>query len=246
MAPLPEHVKEALVYGAVSAPLLPTLADAPRLLEAGYQELENGYGIQDDGSMLVAVRTDMPGVSPAMVDWWFGWHSDETQRYKLWHPRAHVHAEWASPGPAPDTEGRARYVGHTSLVDEYVGSEMSRLAIQFCAPSKLGFDEALLDPEQATIVCARVGYSDKPIDAGYLVHHVRRVQGGAEMRSRFWLEGSYLAVRGGSPAGELVDQGLRKVAKASPETCRNLLVHCSQEMCHLASFLPSIHAALHG
>src|SRR5262245_37253312 len=99
MAPLPAHVREALLCGSVSAPLLPRLADAPRRLESGDQELENGFGIQDDGSLLVAVRTDMPAVSPAMMDWWFGWHSDETQRYKLWHPRAHVHAEWGSPNP---------------------------------------------------------------------------------------------------------------------------------------------------
>lgn len=245
MAPLPEHVREALLYGAVSAPLLPRLADAPRLLESGYQGLENGFGIQDDGSLLVAVRTDMPAVSPAMVDWWFGWHSDETQRYKLWHPRAHVHAEWSAPNP-PGTAGRARYVGHVSLVDEYVGSQMSHLAIQFCAPAELGFDESRLDPEQATVICARVGFSDKPVDTGYLVHHVRRVQGGAEMRSRFWLVGPYLAVRGGGPAGELLSPLLSKLAKPSTDTGRDLLVHCSQEMSHLASFLPSLHASIHG
>jgi hypothetical protein len=36
------------------------------------------------------------------------------------------------------------------------------------------------------------------------------------------------------------------VVVADLDLGRNLLVHCSQEMSHLASFLPEIHAALHG
>jgi glyoxylase-like metal-dependent hydrolase (beta-lactamase superfamily II) len=32
----------------------------------------------------------MPGVTGAMFEWWMGWHYMEAQRYKLWHPRAHI------------------------------------------------------------------------------------------------------------------------------------------------------------
>ena len=31
----------------------------------------------------------MPGVSAAMVDWWFDWHPREALRYRIWHPAAH-------------------------------------------------------------------------------------------------------------------------------------------------------------
>lgn len=61
--------------------------DAASIVDEGYQQTENGYGILGDGSMQVSVRTDMPGVTPAMWAWWFGWHGSDTRRYKLWHPR---------------------------------------------------------------------------------------------------------------------------------------------------------------
>ncbi len=245
MAPLPAHVREAVLHGPVAAGLLPRLGEAPRMLEAGHAELEDGYGLQDDGSLLVAVRTEMPDVTPAMVDWWFGWHSEEPQRYKLWHPRAHVHAQWDVEDRA--LRGRARYLGRTSFIDEYLGSQLSHLTIRFVPPAELGFDEAqLADPQQATVVCARAGFFGLPVgtDAGYLVHHVRRVPGGAEMRSRFWLGGPHAALRSGGKVAEIAMRAVRRFVRPTAANGHELLVHCSQEMAHLAAFLPALHAAL--
>ena len=246
MKPLPEHVKDALLLGPIAAPLLPSLTDMPKLLAPGYHQLEDGYGFRSDGAFHVAVRTDLPGVSPEMIDWWFAWHSAEPQRYKLWHPRAHVHAQW----DAPDTAEllalpyRQRYIGRTSFVDEYLGSEMSHIAVSFIAPSELGFDEqALRDPEQATVVCARISLAEHPVDAGFLLHHVRRVPGGSEMRSRFFIGGQFAFIRAGRFLSDIATRVARTVAAPRPDNARDLLVHCSQEMSHLASFLPQIYAA---
>jgi hypothetical protein len=96
--------------------------------------LEDGWVLTQDGGMRVSVRTDMPGVTPAMVDWWFGWHGDAPAKYKLWHPQAHVHAGWRETPPA-GTSGRALYVGQTSIVDEYIGSDLIRGAISFVPPA---------------------------------------------------------------------------------------------------------------
>jgi hypothetical protein len=246
LAPLPEHAREALLHGPVAAPLVPSLEDAGRLLDAGLSELENGFGFQEDGALHVAIRTELPGASPEMIDWWFGWHSEEPQRYKLWHPRAHVHAQWSAPSPGePFPHVRARYQGRVSLVDEYIGSQLNHVAIQFLRPAELGFDErALADTREATLVCARIGLLDRPADAGYLVHHVRRVAGGSEMRSRFWLGGRYARVRGGLLMGELASRLARRILKPTLDNGRDLLVHCSQEMSHLASFLPQIYGAM--
>src|SRR5262249_47749658 len=151
------------------------------------------------GGMHLAILTEMPGVVPEMIDWWFGWHSEEPERYKLWHPRAHVHAAWCSASGASGSRlrGRERYVGRTSCVDEYVGSELGSYAIRFVPPRELGFNEQLLtDLQQATAVCARVGIVGLPFDVGWLAHYVSRTASGSVMRSRFWLGGPNARPRG--------------------------------------------------
>jgi DAPG hydrolase PhiG domain len=241
LQPLPAHIRHALDRGPVPEPLLPIIGAAAENLFGTAPVLEDGFALCAGGAMLVAVRTDMPGVTPAMIDWWFGWHSDSPERYKLWHPRAHVHAAWLSPPPA-GTRGRARYIGHTSIVDEYIGSNLIRAAIRFVNPATLGFADPSLDnPEKATIVCARTGFGDFPIDVGYLVHHVRRTAAGSEMRSRFWVGGPYAAGRH-SPAWTVIARAAGLLMGQGEADARALLVHCAEEMQHLASFLPALYA----
>lgn len=249
MAPLAEHIREALVRGPVATPLMPEMATAARELENGSFAIENGYAMLAGGAMHLALRTDMPGTSPEMVDWWFSWHSEEPERYKLWHPQAHVHAVWCSKHPpnAGALRGRERYVGRTSCVDEYLGSTLGSYAIRFIPPRELGFDEAkLADARQATCVCARVGFANLPFEIGYLAHHVSRVAGGSVMHSRFWVGGKYAGPRRGGPLGSALLWGVKRVMKPRQADAEALLVHCAQEMPHLASFLPRIHAELGG
>jgi DAPG hydrolase PhiG domain len=239
LQPLPTHIRHALDRGPIAEPLLPAVGAAAENLFGTAPVLEDGFALTADGAMCVAARTEMPGVTPAMIDWWFGWHSDSPERYKLWHPQAHVHAAWLSPPPA-GTRGRARYVGRTSVVDEYIGSNLIRVAIRFVEPATLGFiDSSLGDPEKATMVCARTGFADFPIDVGYLVHHVRRTAAGSEMRARFWIGGPYAAGR--NPAGTVIAQVARLLMRPTEADARALLVHCAQEMQHLANFLPALY-----
>jgi DAPG hydrolase PhiG domain len=246
MQPLSTAARTALANSPASPAGIPPLSDAPRLDGRRSTALEDGYAIGQDGVLHVAIRTPMPGTSPAMVDWWFGWHSDEPQRYKLWHPRAHVHAEWKTRGAA-GLRGRERYVGRVSLVDEYLGGTLGHYSIRFIAPAELGFDAAALaDPEAATAVCARVGFARVPFDFGYLVHHVRRTPEGAEMCSRFWVGAPFAAPRGGGAVGRLAVRVVKGLRTPRAREGAALLRHCSEEMPHLASFLPRIHAELGG
>ncbi|BBY58679.1 DAPG hydrolase family protein [Mycolicibacterium sarraceniae] len=47
---------------------------AAGILDEGYLQTEKGYGTLRGGGFRVAIRTGMPGVTPAMWDWRFGWH----------------------------------------------------------------------------------------------------------------------------------------------------------------------------
>lgn len=228
MAALPDHVVQALQHGPQADQVLLEFEHAATLLDVGYHQTENGYGRLRAGGFQVSVRTDMPGVTPAMWDWWFGWHGSQTRRYKLWHPRAHASARWADGG------GDGHYVGRTSLIEEYLGSAYAKAAIRFVPPAELGLAPAA----DEVAVCARLGSSEVPVDIGWFVHHVRATPEGAEMRSRFWMGGPLIGVRGATRlAGHLV----RPVAARQLPDPRDLLVHCAQEMNHLAGFLPQLH-----
>jgi hypothetical protein len=238
MAPLPQHVVEALHHGPQAGPALLAFDDAASIADDGYQQTENGYGVLEDGSMQVSVRTDMPGVTPAMWSWWFGWYGSDTRRYKLWHPRAHLSAHWKDSDDA-GRRGEQRYVGRWSMISEYIGSTMLNAAIQFVAPATMGL---LADSDDAVSICARLGCGDAPVDAGWFVHQIRSTQGGAEMWSRFWMGGPHIAVR---KAPGVASRAVRPIASralgTSEATARNLLVHCAQEMNHLAGFLPELY-----
>lgn len=239
MAPLPRHVVEALEHGPQAGPTLLAFDDLPTLDNDGYQQTENGYGVMDDGSIQVSVRTHMLGVTPAMWSWWFGWHGSDSRRYKLWHPRAHISAAWQD-GDDAGRRGSTRYVGRTSLISEYIGSSKLHAAIRFVAPATVGLPAA---DDTVVPVCARLGAGDVPVDAGWLVHHIRAIGDGSEMRSRFWLGGPHIALRGGpGVANRIVRPVASYVLGASADYARNLLVHCAQEINHLAGFLPALYA----
>lgn len=238
MADISADAHRAVANSPMAEVLLPPMAEAiTGIVDA---EVQNGFTVTSGGAVHVNLVTEMPEVTPAMIDWWFGWHSDSPERYKLWHPRAHVHAQWEKQ-PQPGSTGRARYVGFTSEVDEYLGSAMIRGAIRFRQPEELGLvDAAVAAGVDATAVCARVGLVELPVDIGYLAHHVATVPGGSVMRSRFWLGGPNVAAR--TPALRAVMPAARRLAGLTELDARALLVHCSQEMTHLASFLPALYA----
>jgi hypothetical protein len=242
IAPLSASAREAVTVGALPHEVFAGLEDAARLVAARGGQVETGFTVCPDGETRVFDTTPMPRVTPAMWNWWFAWHGNEAARYKLWHPRAHVHVAWA------DGEGeRDHYVGRTSHVVEYIGATRIRGSIRFVPPSSLGIDEAALKKDDSVCICARIGQVAPAIDAGWLMHHVFPVAGGSEMRSYFWLGGRHVASRGG---GAVASSLLRGFAKLFPQAARvpatDLLVHCAQEMSHLAGLLPDIHAAFAG
>jgi len=238
MAPLPGHVRQALLTGAVAHELMPSIAHAPDLQQEGHWPVETGYTFAPDRSVRIFVLTKMPGVTPAMWDWWFAWHGSEAQRYKLWHPRAHVHAAWQD-----GRDDLPTYVGRLSNVVEYIGATRMNLTIRFVAPSSLGFDEKRLEAQGETAICARGGLGGTPMETGWLIHHVRPVPGGCEMRSRFWIAGENVRPRAmPGYAGALIGRAASRFAKFTPAQAADLLVHCAQEMNHLATILPELHA----
>ena len=237
MEHLPVHVVEALTTGALAHELLPPVEHAGELQATGYWPVETGYTIGPDGSARVFVLSPMPGVTPAMWDWWFVWHGSSGERYKLWHPQAHIDVRWQDGRDDLDY-----YIGRVSNVVEYVGSVRMNVAIRFVSPATLGFDEQQLASNGEVAICARVGLSGAPIETGWLVHHVRPVPGGCEMRTRIWLGGSNVRPRGMPGAiGAWLGRTASRLQPITVTQVEQLMVHDAHEMGHLAAILPQLY-----
>jgi hypothetical protein len=125
-----------------------------------------------------------------------------------------------------------------------VGPTIFRLRISFQEPRDFGLSEgSFKEARVGTAVCARVGFSDRPVDTGYLIHLVRETSQGCEMRSRFWLGEAH--VRGlpkGNPIDRILQARLVRRTMMPRRLSRDLLIHCAEEMNHLAGFLPDLYA----
>ncbi|WP_432022605.1 DAPG hydrolase family protein [Streptomyces parvus] len=257
--PVQDHVREALIAGMAPTEYAYGLKDAAGVMSrSGYHKMETGWTRVPGGTM-ISVLTDMPNVTAQMWDWWFGWHSCESARYKLWHPDAH---QFTAVGENRSNDrtltDRQRYTDNVSYADEYVGGTMQRLAIRFLTPTRLGFD----DPAPGnTVICARVGLSQYPVALGWLIHQIRPTEHGCEMRSRFFLNDSRMldlpahsAPGRGTPlltgkaSRKLGDSVLPRVIPKviGPTIGYDMAFHCASEMNHLASFLPALHAEFNG
>lgn len=242
MSRLPDHAIYALMLGPQAAALCPPMDDLPDLRKPGYQPVETGFILNPDGSMYVAARTHFPGATVPMLDWWFWWHAREITRYKIWYPNAHVYVATEAPELPAGTPDRERYVGSVSYIDEYVGSVLGQLRMQWRRPADLGFEDRDLDLDCASAVCARVGLSGVPLDWGHLIHHIRRVEDGVEMRVRLWMGGAHAAARGDAQKlGPQEQQALEGMRRMDAGTAQAMLTHCCLEMTHLATFLPALY-----
>ncbi|GME23290.1 hypothetical protein GTA08_BOTSDO09760 [Neofusicoccum parvum] len=221
--PISDEVQKGLSESPKAKPLaFPASQAKDYMTRPGYLQMENGYSVGEDGSVMIAVRTDIPDITGEMYDWWFGWHLVDSARYKLWNPVAHQYA-WRFPETL-DWANKTlpqRYIGTFSQIDEYIGNDAQKITIAFVDPVVLGFEkEKWAEQGIETIVTARIliGHSSELLGPEqYLIHQVRRREDGSrELRSRFWLQ------------------------VFTPQIAHDLLVHCNIEMTHLNCFLPAL------
>ena len=199
------------------------LADANQMFTSQDLADEDGYKVLPGGIGFVAAKTEMPGCSAAMVEWWFS-NLRTTEQYILWHPKDHVWCEWKG-----DENGT--YVGGTHLVHERLGHEaVEKLKINFRDPGDI-LDKGLFEKAGVSAaIYGRGGPIGIPIWSGHVLHVVYDHADGCTMRSRFWIGDV-------SPAIPIFTGLLRKKI-ASPYALEGLHRHCKEEMSTLAGFLP--------
>jgi hypothetical protein len=119
-------------------------------------------------------------------------------------------------------------VSHTVTEDTGFGPE--KIDINFKNPVDLGYDPQLLAQSDSDIVAAANG------ETALMLHVVRPVDDGIELRSRFWL-GWNVDLQTHEPVRVIPDD-----AKIDGEVAKRLGLHNIKEMTNLAQILPSLYA----
>ena len=226
------------IYAAVQIPADPAKALGPeemnRLFDDGYLDLELGYCNLPNGTAVLCNKTFMPGVTPEMFDFWFAWHGCEAMRYKIWNHHQHYSVQTMNPERAlnKSLSLKERYWDTTHDITEDVGNGPQRIFINFRNPADIGFDPEKLKNFKGTIVCS--GNEKSPT---IMVHFLRPVEGGCELRSRFWM--GYHVVNG--KPEKMFPDGFR----IPLDGVKCLLMHNIKEFTHLASILPEVYAEFH-
>ena len=166
-----------------------------QLLDANYHKFENGWSTLEDGSRYVAVKTFFPNGTAEMIDWWFEWAQEkENIRYKIWCPGAHyAMAQMETPDYQFSKEGKG-YWGKSRFPVEDVGLGVAQIRLDFVPPSEFGFETL---PDSSTMLAVRVGLPNGLLKHTDMIHYIRPVAGGVEMRSRFWMARDLEAMSGG-------------------------------------------------
>ena len=83
---IPDEIKKSLETNDIT----PTaFEDKNDILKSEKLQNEVGYKKLSDGSYLVSMTCPMENITPEMIKWWFWWHPQKSERYKLWFPGEH-------------------------------------------------------------------------------------------------------------------------------------------------------------
>lgn len=188
------------------------LSKIRKLLEPGDQSVENGWYVFPDGTGYVTSKTQFPGCTAEMIEWWFWWHSVEGDRYALWYPYNHCDVKStyarlargeftteAKKNPKTgrevpilerdDLPHRQRWLGSTHTVTEYIGPKLMSLRIEFKEPSYFGLGTwaELKEAGYETAACGILWDKSLPMKVGDMIHLWRKNEHGLELKSRYYL-----------------------------------------------------------
>jgi len=246
LAPIPEDVIKAIRSGPMKTELALLFENKNDLLNPGYHAVETGYCTMPDNSYYVAVLTKMPNVTGEMLDWWFTWQALEDLRYKIWFPGSHLGISVKDREQLTNTKlsYRERYWNNPQYPVEDVGIGKDTLSINFIPPKDFGFDiSRFKEANVAGIVCAVVGSETKKTQHTHMCHFVRNIEGGVEMRSRFWI-GHNLKVKfasEGSIINRILNTQMMRRLVIPKGTGYSMALHCAQEYNNLAEILPDLY-----
>jgi len=217
---------------------LPTPNDFNEMLKGDLWKT-TGYSVLDNGTLYSASRTKFPNCTTEMFEWWFWWHSVESERYALWYPYCHVSIEAKNKNVLEESNlsHRERYIGNTHIITEYLNDVKNEIEITFVSPIELGFEEKAL--KKAGITASACGYvfSQKPrAKVCKMVHLFKETNEGGELISRYYIGDNMAALIGNKEIKfpKFLKNKLLKSNGSAIQMAYEQVMHDQIEFTHLA------------
>ncbi len=192
-------------------------------------QTEIGYVKMDDGTYFVSMICPMPEITTEMIKWWFWWHPQADERYKVWFPGEHrgigyskKQKEYFNQKTCPEFQPNTQYPL------ERIGKATLPLRIDFVTPEEFGFSKEIMEENNIPlIVCGHVGAFKGLVMHTEMAHIFRQTEDGLFMISRFWL-------------GKTMNPLLRKII-INDNMAKAMAEHCCVEYRNLLEILPILY-----
>lgn len=193
-------------------------------------QTEVGYAKMGDGTYLVSMICPMPEITAEMIDWWFWWHPQADERYKVWFPGAHYGIGYSEKQKEYfNQKSCPAFRNNTQYPLEKIGSAVLPLRIDFVTPEEFGFSEQVMKENGIQrIVCGHVGAFNNLVRHTEMAHIFKQTDKGLFMISRFWL-------------GKTMKNPLLRKLIITENMAKGMAQHCCVEYRNLSEILPLLY-----
>lgn len=227
---IPEDIKKSLDNKSITKT---AFEDKDDILKSTQLQNEVGYAKMKDGSYLVSMVCPMPGISEDMIRWWFWWHPQNKDRYRIWYPKEHIGISYNKKDREYfNKETLPPFKANTHYPVERIGSAVLPLRIDFVTEEDFGFSaDVMKENGIPLIVCGHVGVLNNLVKHTEMAHAFKKTDDGLFMISRFWL-------------GKTMNPILRRII-INDTMARGMAEHCCVEYRSLWEILPQLYNEYH-
>lgn len=226
--PVPAKIQQALKNGGSITPTC--FENKNIILSDEALQKQAGFTLLSDGRYLVSMYCPMPGVTKEMVDWWFWWHPQNSDRYKAWYPGEHFSVGYAKKDKEYFSQKQMpSFKSNIQYPVEKIGKMALPLSIEFVSAEEFGFSEEIMQENRvATIVCGHVGALRGIVQHTEMAHIFFEREDGLFMVSRFWM-------------GERLHSPVIRKAMINESTAKSMAEHCCVEYRNFAKRVPVLY-----
>lgn len=224
---IPPEIAEALCKNEIT--LTPFECKNDILSNTDLQN-EIGFKKMGDGTYLVSMVCPMPDITAEMIEWWFWWHPQADERYKVWFPGAHFGIGYSKKQKEYFNQKSCPvFRNNTQYPLEKIGGAKLPLRIDFVTPEEFGFSRQVMQENDIpVIVCGHVGAFNNLVKHTEMAHIFKQTEKGLFMISRFWL-------------GKTMKNPLLRKLIITEDMARGMAEHCCVEYRNLSEILPILY-----